>query len=92
MSIYGDTAKRSISRQFDKYFAGVIKMVDVQSLTEQIRILVNQISVLVIMGLIGFIAGKTRYLPDIGISAFKNGNKAYGTAPDFYDPGGTKFY
>lgn len=64
MSIYGDTAKRSISRQFDKYFAGVIKMVDVQSLTEQIRILVNQISVLVIMGLIGFIAGKTRYLPD----------------------------
>ncbi|GAE89730.1 AEC family transporter [Acetivibrio straminisolvens] len=39
-------------------------MIEIQSLTAQIQILINQISILVIMGLIGFIAGKTRYLPD----------------------------
>jgi len=39
-------------------------MTDFQSITQQVQILVNQISILVIMGLLGFIAGKTRYLPE----------------------------
>ncbi len=39
-------------------------MTDFQSISQQIQILVNQISILVIMGLLGFISGKTRYLPE----------------------------
>jgi predicted permease len=39
-------------------------MTDFQNISQQVQILVNQISILVIMGLLGFIAGKTRYLPE----------------------------
>lgn len=31
---------------------------------EQVRIIINQISILTLLGLIGFIAGKTKYLPE----------------------------
>lgn len=39
-------------------------MLGFQSLTGQIQTLVSQISILVIMGFLGFVAGRTRYLPD----------------------------
>lgn len=39
-------------------------MQNIQSITEQVFTLVNQISILGMLGLTGYIAGKTRYLPD----------------------------
>lgn len=39
-------------------------MHDFQNITQQILTLVNQISILALLGLVGYIAGKTRYLPD----------------------------
>ncbi|NLP14818.1 MAG: AEC family transporter [Clostridium sp.] len=39
-------------------------MTDFQNISQQIQTLVSQISILVIMGFLGFVAGKTRYLPE----------------------------